>query len=167
MCLCCILAWVYVCAPPLSALWTAGQLTPQWGWISISNYWHGSACLLTATSLPWGRLYRRHGYHPWDQMKKDESGAERHWELFRIALRAFKALPHQTHIKEPAAMKTECCLTSHCLCFSQKQHSKKLQRTQQQSNSMNFQDLHRRYLSRPKSEVGLRSLHIRRLQERR
>ena len=83
-----ILACVYVCVPPLSALWTAGQLTPQRGWISISNHWHNSACLLTATSLPWGRLYKRHGYQPWDQMKKDESGAERHTKLFRISQRA-------------------------------------------------------------------------------
>lgn len=79
---------VCVCVPPLSALWTAGQLTPQRGWISISNHWHNSACLLTATSLPWGRLYKRHGYQPWDQMKKDESGAERHTKLFRISQRA-------------------------------------------------------------------------------
>lgn len=83
-----ILACVYVCVPPLSALWTAGQLTPQRGWISISNHWHNSACLLTATSLPWGPLYKRHGYQPWDQMKKDESGAERHTKLFRISQKA-------------------------------------------------------------------------------
>lgn len=45
---------IFVCLPLLSALQTAGQLTSQRGWISISSYWHSAACLLTATSPPQG-----------------------------------------------------------------------------------------------------------------
>lgn len=84
-----ILACLYMCVPPIPAQWTAGQLTPQQGWISISNYWHNSACFLTATSLPWGRPCKRHRYHPWDHMTRNESGAERHGELFGFLLTAF------------------------------------------------------------------------------
>lgn len=64
-------------------VWTAGQLTPQRGWISISNYWHGSACLLTAASLPRGSAIRE----TWaSTLGPSEEGWE--WNLFRNTLRA-------------------------------------------------------------------------------